>query len=358
MIGRRHTLLFLAGAAVFAILSRSATAPAVIRVPRTLRTPSGLVAPRRVPAPAPESPALQTLRATSAGDPWTGLVDAAAVYRVGEYPEYSPDPETAARCLRCVILRCPDEATKNRARAAMFGDPPETCDDSPESRELPKRFADLLLARANAEAVTAVTTITHVPTPATPPAIRTVHADAQNTHDSGVTVSMRTRLRGLPEGSRDRSEDIQTAILNAGMSPEDTENAMHVMLSLSGNMHSGLDVTELEAASKVLARFDELGADTEVFARQLASAVENGTVVCSTGKIARILGSLDGIDASNALKPTWIVREELMGLAAKIRDSGGSADQFKTEATATYTDLGFSPGLVSAWTDEISAGFE
>ena len=169
---------------------------------------------------------------------------------------------------------------------------------------------------------------------------------------------MRTRLRGLPEGSRDRSEDIQTAILNAGMSPEDTENAMHVMLSLSGNVHSGLDVTELEAASKVLARFDELGADTEVFARQLASAVENGTVVCSTGKIARILGSLDGIDASNALKPTWIVREELMGLAAKIRDSGGSADQFKTEATATYTDLGFSPGLVSAWTDEISAGFE
>jgi hypothetical protein len=49
--------------------------------------------------------------------------------------------------------------------------------------------------------------------------------------------------------------------------------------------------------------------------------MENGFIVCSTGKIGRIISMIDGIDNTfNLIKPSHIVREEILNLSNKIRE--------------------------------------
>ena len=60
----------------------------------------------------------------------------------------------------------------------------------------------------------------------------------------------------------------------------------------------------------------------ETLGKQLASGVEHGHVVCSTGKIARIIGTFDGsgLPGMETTRPLWAVKEEIATLAAKVRD--------------------------------------
>jgi hypothetical protein len=46
----------------------------------------------------------------------------------------------------------------------------------------------------------------------------------------------------------------------------------------------------------------------------MASGVEDGTLVCSTGKISRLIGTLDGIgrDGHKEARPMWAVRMKLL----------------------------------------------
>jgi hypothetical protein len=57
----------------------------------------------------------------------------------------------------------------------------------------------------------------------------------------------------------------------------------------------------------------------ETLVKQMASGVEDGTLVCSTGKISRLIGTLDGIgrDGHIEARPMWTVRDEIARLAAK-----------------------------------------
>ena len=50
-----------------------------------------------------------------------------------------------------------------------------------------------------------------------------------------------------------------------------------------------------------------------------AACVERDNVVCSTGKIARIIGALDGTEHVRGLRPLSAVREELGALASAVR---------------------------------------
>jgi hypothetical protein len=49
----------------------------------------------------------------------------------------------------------------------------------------------------------------------------------------------------------------------------------------------------------------------ETLVKQMASGVEDGTLVCSTGKISRLIGTLDGIERDGHIeaRPMWTVRE-------------------------------------------------
>jgi replicative DNA helicase len=100
----------------------------------------------------------------------------------------------------------------------------------------------------------------------------------------------------------------------------------------------------------------------EVLCHQLESGIENGAVVCSTGRIVRILSVYDGIDGSaQKIIPEWALDQELANMAFRVRelilskateaersayDSAESNvlaermnEEFTKEASAAYKDI-------------------
>jgi hypothetical protein len=100
--------------------------------------------------------------------------------------------------------------------------------------------------------------------------------------------------------------------------------------------------------------------------------VETGATVCSTGKISRIVSTLEGVpdieEGVHKSRTTDIVRQELASLASKTRDdklreggdgaedrynsgdesiAAGMRSEFRRRALGTYVkDLGMSPSVI------------
>jgi hypothetical protein len=214
--------------------------------------------------------------------------------------------------------------------------------------------------------------------PADPSAAVPRREDPQNVHDHGVSAATRANLAALQAAvgqaadggeaaaaaaeARDLAEvRAVVARLPAGELRQDAER---VLDALTAATHGTFGVSERAALALVwraIARRSgseaRKGALVETLARQLASAVEHGHVVCSTGKIARIVGALDGTGvmgaAAEAARPMWAVRDEIATLAARVRDefSNGTAaaarQEFARRARELYAgQLGISPALL------------
>jgi len=166
-------------------------------------------------------------------------------------------------------------------------------------------------------------------------AVTAVQNDSQNVHSSTVQKVASTRLQNLENENNGLGQGNNTSFLNwlstSDMSAEQKENIGQVLTSLTDSPHSRYGRSEKEVFDTVWKRvnapvnrdnFDEMA---KVFADSIASAVEHDHVVCSTGKIVRMIGSLDAMDAEpekmgGALKPEWALDTEMAGVAAKIRE--------------------------------------
>jgi hypothetical protein len=100
---------------------------------------------------------------------------------------------------------------------------------------------------------------------------------------------------------------------------------MRVAEDLGNCVNGSYGVSERQLLSLALEKIDGMDLEsrkniTEMLVKQLATGVELGHVVCSSGKVARIMSAFDGTDAfETVVKPLWVVREEIGGMAAKIR---------------------------------------
>ena len=96
----------------------------------------------------------------------------------------------------------------------------------------------------------------------------------------------------------------------------------------------------------------------EILAKQLDSGIENGHVVCSSGKISRIIGTLDGIDDEMvASRPIWAIRDEIATLASKIRDGRyvNPQNEFQQQAYKLYiNDLNLDINIINPIIEEYS----
>jgi len=210
------------------------------------------------------------------------------------------------------------------------------------------------------------------PTPA-PPALYTT--DAQNVHDHGVASATRENLRRLREEAE-----------AGGKSNDDGDSDWRRLLAqVRSRMHGGLTAPEFRKAETVLESMRHSPAERQALAdvwrklntsahsadlaqtlgKQLASAHEYGSVVCPSGKIARVVSALDGagFEDLEQARPMWAVREEIGSLAAKIaRDAGDGKtgrEEFDRRVRDEYVrELGMSPGLVEPIIAEYGAGFD
>lgn len=220
--------------------------------------------------------------------------------------------------------------------------------------------------------------------------------DKQNVHDHGVSSVTRRNLENLCADQQKRMrkevgasspssfppavgkgdehdrlarlrERIEGALAaNDDLSWRQKADAIGVMEGLGHVPHSTYGVSERQALLAVWDKIDgseHEQALTETLAKQLASAVERGSTVCSSGKIARIVSTLDGTGDSAVAVPMWAVREELAGLAVKSRDQNpddddAARDEFVRQARRQYVgDLGMCPSIVEPIISEFSHGF-
>lgn len=123
-------------------------------------------------------------------------------------------------------------------------------------------------------------------------------------------------------------------------------NILQVLNSMSDNIHSKYQKSEKDIFNM---SFDRIMSKTNpeekknliiMFAQNIASAVEYDIVVCSTGKITRMLSSFDIIDTELPdLKPDWIIKEEIANKSSKIReDILKESTKKEVEAYMNYDD--------------------
>lgn len=233
-------------------------------------------------------------------------------------------------------------------------------------------------------------------------------SDSQNVHDHGVVAALRARLAALADSSNDAAavDGARAAVLQLRdsdeLSAKEASDALLVLDNLGTTANSSLGVSEQQALGRVWRSIGEesdpqrAAALRELLAKQLATGVEHGHVVCSTGKITRIAATFDGVaegkgaaaegdggEAPAPARPMWAVRQELMALAARVRsayleelpvgeraayEAGGDTGdgqheaamraRFEEAARAEYIDtLGFSAGVVAPLIEEAAAGF-
>lgn len=314
-------------------------------------------------------------RKFTAGD-WTALLELGDAYRKGMYPWFRGNRERALDVYK-IACGSPDPQVAGAAQLRYIECRVDTiAKEDVHGAELPGIFATRCIAHAKTimkdtpaaafrrpevlHNVEDIQTIFH--TIAEEPVVQNVPhiitSDTQNVHDHGLTASLRKFLDS--SSSADAYDQVMEFVLESDLKHK--EDAFRVLESLGSTHHSGLNVSERDALNAVWAKIDALPTDLQHNARetlvhQLASGVENEAIVCSTGKIARIVGAMDGI-SDTSLKPTWAVREEIGTLAAKIRNAGGDETQFRKDALDTYVkDLGMNHKVVAPIIEEYVLGF-
>ena len=206
--------------------------------------------------------------------------------------------------------------------------------------------------------------------------------DAQNVHDHGVSNILKSNINILKSstqsngsinvsnhnnnGDNDSSKinNIMNSISNhIELSEKVKGNALLMITDLNkNNIHSTYNITEIDALKMV---WDKIEAQEdneqknnmiEILAKQLDSGIESGHNVCSSGKIARIIGTLDGIDDTmNTSRPMWIIRDEISNIAGKIMnsDSNKPKEEFENIIKNEYIDkLNLDPKIINGIINE------
>jgi hypothetical protein len=147
--------------------------------------------------------------------------------------------------------------------------------------------------------------------------------DSQNVHDHGLQNSAKRIIHNLETArnaesvsSTDRTFETDVAEFKkiTGVMNDDIEMTIN---SLGTTIHSKYDKSEQDVFSMIWNRVKTNPDMVTIFTDNLSSAVEDGLVVCSTGKIMRMLSTLDVVDEETPdLKPTWAIRNELAQLVS------------------------------------------
>lgn len=179
-----------------------------------------------------------------------------------------------------------------------------------------------------------------------------IRSDAQNVHNISVPNSIQQALKAIiklnetqPELSFQHARDKFKQFLEKNSADVDEHvqtDAWTVIESLTSSKHSKFNISEQEVFANVCNRiFNKKDADSLllILLQNLTSAIEHGEVVCSTGKISRLVSTFDAVDdAVPDLKPDWIIKQELGTLASKIRESILDASDSKTKKEYEQSD--------------------
>lgn len=171
--------------------------------------------------------------------------------------------------------------------------------------------------------------------------VREIANDSQNVHSHTVqnistniidSIIAKTPLQTKFDHNKDDFIRILVDMRDKAIANEETfdidiSKVITVMNSLNDNVHSKYNKSEKDVFNVIYSRiYDPENASKKddlfkSFGKSLESALEYDKVVCSTGKIVRMVSALDAIDDSVPnLVPEWAINEEIANLSSKIRE--------------------------------------
>lgn len=379
-----------------------------------------------------EPPEINRLRALledfKSNQSWSSVIAMADIYRKGAFPRYLPNESLAIDLYRTVSM-CPDGEMAGTAQLKYVETRKEIiANDDKAGQPLPISYGEEALSVATVYIQRTPMTAfdkphfkaplqVKLPHQTQPPEQHTIleneplfdldtlferrhttdittpyKSDSQNVHDHSVVQAAKENIKRLknsigdqPQNSNNSVESVTDSILSASdLTDKQRLNALEVLEKLSTSKHSTLDISERDALDLVYRKISSTQDPTlrenlkETLAKQLSSARESGYTVCSTGKIARILGTLDGVESTNTtpMKPMWAIKEEIGNMATKIREEHLSkmssheqnnySDQqaqsmrhdFENKAKSLYVnELGMKDSIISPIIDLYAEGF-
>ena len=172
-----------------------------------------------------------------------------------------------------------------------------------------------------------------------------IHNDSQNVHNHSIQNISKNIIDSL-DNNRGSFDDNSLLFLSElkkhsqSISTAEIAKIMKVLNSMSDTIHSKYNKSEKDVFNLTFERImNKKDAEDKtnlfiMFAQNIASAVEYDVVVCSTGKITRMLSTFDVIDTELPdLKPDWMIREEIGRTAARIRTEAEAHAGTEAEAT-------------------------
>ena len=158
--------------------------------------------------------------------------------------------------------------------------------------------------------------------------------DPQNTHDSQILSTIRVSLDKLKETPQHKDPATcfsEIRLYLHGLPNSDKKRAAQDSLramEMNTEILSNAGMREADAVTLVWNRIHESGRFNseikqnlrETMFDELASMQEHGATVCSTGRITRIVDTLNGVDEEVTIMPTYAVNEEMMNKSSLIRD--------------------------------------
>ena len=307
---------------------------------------------------------------------WTVPLRLAGVYERGAYPVFTSDQETARTLYMAVATMASDPAVAAHARTKVVIalDP----DDEAGRRLPPEPATRMFKAMKRVSEMERAYAVERVEDPvaffALEPTI--IYEDAQNVHDHGVVASLRKMATktaaGLGEEGKTTGavrQEVIDAIVETMPDLDEATRADAIAFVADHVDDAVVASVGTSAAAALRDTWTKIGAiddperranAAETLARQMADGYERGNPVCATGRVARILGALDGVVATeHAIRPTWAVREELAGMAAKCSNEGLGGEAFEKMAMKTYVqDLGMLEEVVRPIVDEYKTYIE
>lgn len=279
---------------------------------------------------------------------WAALVEVGDTYSRGCFPFYGTDADTAC-CIYQVASRCPDPVVAARAMSRFVntrlhpispkdsvGEPFPT---GPAKRmcthaEYHMERCPPTFNRPQRQPTPRVTAPAPEPEPATVPVAEVVPlpADRQNVHDHSIAQTTKRNVKDIVDCGDyyDRVElvaDVMSALRTTELCEKVLADAFRVLVSLVPDKIESIGCSQLDVLNATKIKIDRVGNKSvrnnlvETLGKNLASGIERGHVVCSTGKIARIVSTLEGTDlVTNKAVPIEVVRREIASLAFKIRN--------------------------------------
>jgi hypothetical protein len=156
--------------------------------------------------------------------------------------------------------------------------------------------------------------------------------DLQNVHDHSVNNIIKTNIELLKQNyniNNITNEYIINIIIEkiyekTNIDEQVRFNAIEVLHSLNNINHTTFNISEIDSL-KYIYKYIENNTNKDnlyhILILELSNCIENGFIICNTGKISRIISILDGLDDKyNQIKNIYTIKEEIQNLANKIRE--------------------------------------